>query len=186
MLPTLEHSDLDFDLLDPGCWPSVGPGPDPRLLARVAAARAAMADPDERMIQIVGVNRDTVVGVRHAAGGFEYVFTRGGDGTVPVSMALLPGLKTYYADELHGNLVCNSRIIDTLAELIREGGTQTLAREFTPRPCVPRRVDDARLREAELGKIDWRRLTSAQREAVMADLDGTDEESCSDSAGSLA
>jgi pimeloyl-ACP methyl ester carboxylesterase len=186
MLPTLGHSGLDFDLLDPGCWPSAGPRPDPNLLARVAAARAAMSDPDDRMVQIVGVNRDTVVGVRRAAAGFEYVSTRSGDGTVPVSMALLPGLDTYYAHELHGNLPSNARIIDALVELIREGDTGILARKFTPRPCIPRCVDDARLRGAELGKIDWRRLTSAQREAVMADLDGADEDSCPDSAGSLA
>jgi pimeloyl-ACP methyl ester carboxylesterase len=186
MLPTREHSDLDFDLLDPGSWPDQGPRPDPALLGRVAAARAAMRDPDDRMVQIVGVNRDTVVGVGRAAQGFEYVSTRGGDGTVPVSMALLPGLETYYADELHGNLAGNPTIIRALVDLIREGRTRMLAPTFTPAACVPRRLDDARLREAELGKIDWRRLTSTQREAVMADLDGADEENCPDSAASLA
>jgi pimeloyl-ACP methyl ester carboxylesterase len=186
MLPTREHSGLDFDLLDAGCWPSTGPRPDPDLLARVAAARAAMADPDERMVQIVGVNRDTVVSVRRAADGFEYAFAPSGDGTVPVSMTLLPGLDTYYADELHGNLTSNSRILDALAELIRGGSTRIVMREYTPELCNPRHVGDARLREAELGKIDWRRLTSAQREAVMADLDGADDGGCPDSAGSIA
>jgi pimeloyl-ACP methyl ester carboxylesterase len=186
MLPTGEHSDLDFDLLDPASWPDHGPRPDPALLARVAAARAAMQDPDDRMIQVVGVNRDTVVGVRRTAEGFEYVSTRSGDGTVPVSMALLPGLETYYAEELHGNLACNPTIIQALVDLIREGRTGMLARKFTPAACTPRCLDDARLREAELGKIDWRRLTSAQREAVMADLDGAEEENCPDAAASLA
>jgi hypothetical protein len=42
------------------------------------------------------------------------------------------------------------------------------------------------LRAAEAGKIDWRRLNSAQREAVLADLDGGRPGAAATSAQSLA
>ena len=47
-----------------------------------------------RMAQIVGVNRETVISVRRTAAGFEYGSNRNGDGTVPVSLAMLPALET--------------------------------------------------------------------------------------------
>jgi len=43
-----------------------------------------------RMVHIVGVNQETVVGLRRRAAGFEYVMDRNGDGTVPLSLARLP------------------------------------------------------------------------------------------------
>jgi len=161
------------DLLDSRCWPSVGPKPDATLLARVAAVRAQLAAPDARMMHIVGVNRETVVAVRSTPTGFEYSLSANGDGTVPVAMASLPRLKTYFVDELHGNLANNSRVISAILDLLRHGRTRELKRRFVPRHGRQTRIDDARLRSAEAGKIDWRRLDSAQREAALMELDAT-------------
>ncbi len=143
--------------------------------------------PDERMVQIVGVNRETVVAVRRTAAGFEYVSSVNGDGTVPVNLALLAGLETYFADEAHGNLLNNCVIIDALIDLLRQAGTRALTRRFEPSRAAPSRVDDSQLRLlVEDGKIDWGRLDSAQREAVLSDLDGGREEDLVGSAPSLA
>jgi len=186
MLPP-HSSDLGVDLLDAQAWPNTGPKPDAALLKRVAQVRASMAVPDERMVQIVGVNRDTVVAVRRTAAGFEYVSSANGDGTVPVNLALLPGLETYFADEGHGNLLNNSAVIDALTGLLRNTGTCALAQSFQPTRGAPRSVDDAQLRMlVDAAKIDWRRLDSAQREAVLSDLDGGREEDLVGSAPSLA
>ncbi len=176
----------DVDLLDPGCWPSVGPRPDALLLGSVARARAGMAPPDERMVQIVGVNRETVVSIRRTPAGFEYGSSRNGDGTVPVAMALLPGLKTYFAEESHGNLANGPRLVEAIIDLARGGSTRTLKRRYVPAEDGVRFIHDAELRRAEAGKIDWRLLDSAQREAVLADLDGEREGSPLGSAQSLA
>jgi hypothetical protein len=46
-----------------------------------------------------------------------------------------------------------------------------LPQTWRARPGVPRHIDDARLRLEGGPKIDWRRLTPAQREAVFAELD---------------
>ena len=161
-----------IDLLDPGSWPDSGPKPDPALLGRVAEARGRMASPDARMAHIVGVNRETVVSVRRTTAGFEYGSSRNGDGTVPVRLAVLPALATYYADETHGELPNNPRIISAIVALLRGRGECGLARRFAPSQEPLTRFDDAQLRAVEAAKIDWRRLDSAQREAVLAELDG--------------
>jgi pimeloyl-ACP methyl ester carboxylesterase len=176
-----------IDLLDPDSWPDTGPKPDPALLGRVAEARARMARPDARMAHIVGVNRNTVVSVRRTPAGFEYGSSRNGDGTVPVSLATLPTLETYFADEGHGELPNNPRIITAIVALLRGGhGGCGLPQRFSPFKEPLTRFDDAQLRAAEAGKIDWRRLDSAQREAVLADLDGGRAGAADTSSQSLA
>ncbi|MGD0501511.1 MAG: hypothetical protein ABSD02_02140 [Steroidobacteraceae bacterium] len=162
----------EIDLLDPGSWPHSGPKPDPVLLGSVAAVRARMAAPDTRMAHIVGVNRETVVSVRRTPAGFEYGASRNGDGTVPVSLAMLPALETYFAEEGHGELANNEGIIAAVVALLRGERGCGLARHFAPRRGPLTRFDDVQLRAAETDKIDWRQLDSAQREAVLADLDG--------------
>ena len=185
MLPPHRDPSMGLDLLDPASWPSDGTTPRPALLARVAEVRAGMAEPDARMVQIVGVNRQTVVSVRRTAAGFEYGSNPHGDGTVPLAMTQVPGLKTFYAEESHGNLASSPRIIDAIVDLIRAGTTRVLAARCALKPAPERRTDDVQLRTVETGKIDWRLLDSAQREAVMADLDGP-EEATPGSAASLA
>jgi pimeloyl-ACP methyl ester carboxylesterase len=185
MLPPHRASSSAMDLLDPSSWPSDGVRPRPELLASVAGARAGMAEPDERMMQIVGVNRQTVVSVHRTPAGFEYGSTPHGDGTVPLAMAQVPGLETFYAEESHGNLASSPRIIDAIVDLIRAGTTCGLSARCAPKAVPEQRIDDAQLRSVDSPKIDWRRLDSSQREAVMADLDGP-EEPTPGSAASLA
>ena len=83
-----------IDLLDPACLARL------RSEAGSGAARTRwrrrarrMADADARMAQIVGIDRETVISVRRTEAGFEYASDRNGDGTVPVSMARLPGAR---------------------------------------------------------------------------------------------
>ncbi len=185
MLPPRADSGSSLDLLDPSSWPTDGVRPRPELLARVAEARAGMAEPDARMVQIVGVNRQTVVSVRRTSAGFEYGSTPHGDGTVPLAMAQVPGLETFYVEESHGNLASSPRIVDAIVDLLRAGTTRGLSARCAPKPVPEQRIDDVQLRTGDAAKIDWRRLDSAQREAVMADLDGPDE-ATPGSAASLA
>jgi len=185
MLPPRRDSSSAVDLLDPSSWPSDGVRPRPELLAGVAEVRAGMAEPDARMVQIVGVNRQTVVSVRRTPAGFQYGSTPHGDGTVPLAMAQVPGLETFYVEESHGNLASSPRIIDAIVDLIRSGTTRGLSARCAPKSVPEQCIDDVQLRAVDTAKIDWRRLDSAQREAVMADLDGP-EEPTPGSAASLA
>jgi pimeloyl-ACP methyl ester carboxylesterase len=170
LLPAPRRVDR-MDILDPRCWPEDGPAPNPRLLRQVAAVREGLAPPDSRMVQIVGVNQETIVGVRRTRAGFEYVSNMNGDGTVSLASALLPALKTYFVEELHGNLANNPQVIQAVIDLVRRGRTGQLSRRWVRSRAPLRTIDDARLRMDGRGKIDWRRLNSAQREAALAELD---------------
>jgi pimeloyl-ACP methyl ester carboxylesterase len=170
MLPSPQRV-AGIDLSDPRSWPGDGPAPDARLLAQVAPSRAGLAAADSRMVQIIGVNQETVVSLSRTAGGFRYAMNKNGDGTVPLALARLRKLKSYYVDESHANLANNVRVIQAILELVRRGHTRALPKGWRARPGVMRYIDDARLRSAAGPKIDWRRLTAAQREAVFAELD---------------
>ncbi len=159
------------DLLDPRDWPADGPTPNAQILGQVAAVRAALAPADSRMVHIVGVDQETAIGMRRTAAGFEYDMTRNGDGTVPLALARLPKLKTYFVEELHGNLANNARVIPAIIDLVRRGRTRQLPGRWRARRGPVQRTDDAQLRLESGAKIDWARLTSAEREATLGELD---------------
>jgi pimeloyl-ACP methyl ester carboxylesterase len=169
MLPPRRAGGLD--LFDPRSWPTDRPAPDAQLLGGVAAVRAGFAPVDARMVHIVGVNQETVVSVRRTAAGFEYAMDANGDGTVPLSSARLPGLKCYFVDESHADLANNPRVIQAVVDLVRRGSTRSLPERWRAKTGVVARIDDAELSRDGGEKIDWRRLTPAQREAVFAALD---------------
>jgi pimeloyl-ACP methyl ester carboxylesterase len=158
------------DMCQASRWPATGLQPDAGRLAQVAAVRAGLAAPDERMVQIAGVNQPTVVAVRRKPGGFLYHMGWHGDGTVPLTMALLPKLRTYYVRELHARLPGNSAVIRAVIEIIRSGSACALPRRWRSRVESLPSTDDATLQKTGRGKIDWLALDAATREAVMADL----------------
>src|SRR5262249_47367726 len=82
----------DFDLYDSGNWPDDGMGPRQALLQDIDLVRGLLAPPDERFVSIVGVNQETVVGLRKAVSAFDYLANHEGDGTVPLPSAVLPGV----------------------------------------------------------------------------------------------
>src|SRR5260221_86175 len=136
------------DLLDPRDWPADGPTPNAQILGQVAAVRAALAPADSRMVHIVGVDQETAIGMRRTAAGFEYDMTRNGDGTVPLALARLPKLKTYFVEELHGNLANNARVIPAIIDLVRRGRTRQLPGRWRARPGPVQRTDNTQLRLA--------------------------------------
>jgi pimeloyl-ACP methyl ester carboxylesterase len=160
-----------IDLLDPRCWPANGSAPRADLLAQVNAARARLAPPDSRMSHIIGVSQETVVAVRRSAAGFEYDMSLNGDGTVPLDRARMKDLNAYFVEEAHGNLPNNPRVIQCVIDLLRRGRTRELPRRWGVKRGRLTRTDDALLRRTDNGKIDWRSLNAAQREAALSVLD---------------
>ncbi len=158
------------DLYRRSGWPAQGPQPDIAQLARVAAVRAALAPPDARMVQILGVDRSTIIATRRRAAGFEYEMSLAGDGTVPVALAALRGVPSYYVAEWHADLANHPAVIAAVLDLIRRGRTRALPAQWRPPRAPSTRIDDAALAAGDGPKIDWRQLQPAERAAALAAL----------------
>lgn len=129
------------DLYDLASWPGAAQGLGPRkeLLAAVAAERKELAGGGENVFVVAGVDQRTVVGVRlqQNDGGNELVYelSREGDGTVPLTMARLEGVKsTYYVAEAHGSLPNNRLVAAAVIDLLDRGATDVLPTSYTPAP----------------------------------------------------
>jgi len=82
----------------------------------------------ERMVYVAGVNQTTISSLKvQAPGEFEYEFTRKGDGRVPLELGLLDGVRSYYVDEVHGDLARNELILRELDSLLKTGTSSALA-----------------------------------------------------------
>lgn len=77
-----------------------------------------------RMVYVAGYRRCTVDGIADVTkmGAEEgYSLTLYGDGTVPHSLGLLPGVKTFYVDEEHMKLPANASVQAVMTELLETG-----------------------------------------------------------------
>ncbi len=137
-------------LYTPSNW-----GSYPIVAAHLARARKFHEDLEtpatidsERMTYIGGCNQDTLNAVRiDGPGVFEFDMTLKGDGRVTHALGLLPGVPTYYVDEIHGDLQKHEQVLEAIDEILRTGKTGALSTE----PVAARAV---------------RALTSARARAV--------------------
>ncbi|CAN5629589.1 hypothetical protein BH23GEM10_BH23GEM10_00010 [soil metagenome] len=130
MLPFRDHYD-GVDLYDIDTWPEADRGyaPRPAVLRDAPDVQRSLASGNDRMFMIAGVDQETVVGIRLPETGkeFHYEISRDGDGTVPLQLALLPGVKaTYYVAETHGSLPNNGAVGTAVLDLLEKDSTQAL------------------------------------------------------------
>jgi hypothetical protein len=122
------------------------------------------------MRQVIGVDRGTIVAVWRGASGFDYELSLSGDGTVPVALARLPRVPSYFVAEWHANLANNPQVIRAVIDLARRGRTAALPQRWRARRARPEYLDDETLRAADGPKIDWRGLGTAHRAALLRSL----------------
>jgi pimeloyl-ACP methyl ester carboxylesterase len=158
------------DLFDPGAWPESGPPLRPALLERARRFRDALPPPDHRVIAIAGVGQETVTAASKARDGFIYTVTRHGDGTVPAASAALAGAHTYYARAAHSDLTRDAQVAAAIVELLRKGSTRRLPTRWQTASRAQARVTDRQLRRTHTEKVDWTRLTPAQRREFLQNL----------------
>ncbi|UVT14917.1 MAG: CHAT domain-containing protein [Nitrospira sp.] len=138
-------------LYDRGTW-----GRYPILASHLNRARKFHTDLDvpattdpERMTYIAGCNQETVCGVKiDAPGMFEFDSTLKGDGRVTYALGLLPGVATYYVDEIHGDLQKNEQVLEAIDEILRTGRTGALPTEPVAARAV-RSVPSPRVRAVQ-------------------------------------
>jgi CHAT domain-containing protein/O-acetyl-ADP-ribose deacetylase (regulator of RNase III) len=123
----------EVDLYDVATWPEADQGLVPRadLLAAANEAQSGLGEGQDNFFMIAGVEQKTVVGLQitETAGKREFVYeySMEGDGTVPLNLAQLPGVKsTYYVIESHGSLPNNKVVSDAVIDLLESGETALL------------------------------------------------------------
>ena len=158
------------DLSDVRSWPAAGPQPRAELLEAARAARRQLAPPDERYAVIAGVGAATVTAVRRRGAEFVYTVTRGGDGTVPVSSAVLPGVPSAYARVAHSDLTRDRVVAAAVVDLLLSGRTRRLPARWMSTARASAQVSDGQLRRMHAEKIDWAALTAEERRLFLEQL----------------
>jgi CHAT domain len=93
----------------------------------------------DRMRYIAGYDRETLFRIRvDSPGAFSYQMTHDGDGRVPHESGLLPGVRTFWVEETHGDLPKNEAVLAGIHELLRTGATGDLAESRTGERGVAR------------------------------------------------
>lgn len=126
-------------LYNPSTW-----GRYPIVTSHLNRAKKFHADLDmpatidpERMTYIAGCNQETLTGLTIKGPGlFEFDSALTGDGRVTHALGRLPGVPTYYVDEIHGDLQKHEQVLEAIDEILRTGKTGVLVTE----PVVARAV----------------------------------------------
>lgn len=158
------------DLFDARNWPATGPRPRAALLEAARATQRQLAPPDERFAVIAGVGAETVTRLRRRSGQFLYTLTRGGDGTVPLASALLPGVPSAYARAAHSDLTRDAVVAAAVVDLLRSGRTRRLPARPAGAARASAQLSDARLRRTHAEKVDWAALTPTERRVFLENL----------------
>lgn len=136
----------DHNLYDLSSWPVDGPRPRAEMLRQAQASQQALAPADERFKLIAGVNQQTITNLSLTNGRFVYESSADGDGTVPLSFAMLSGMDTWYVEESHGSLPNNGAVGEAVRDLLRDGDSERLPKE----PPAAARGMQRQLQEADL------------------------------------
>jgi pimeloyl-ACP methyl ester carboxylesterase len=170
LLPWGSCSVAGRDLFDARGWPATGPRPNASLLEAARAVQRQLAPPDERFAVIAGMGAATVTAVRRRGEEFLYTLTRGGDGTVPLRSALLPGVRSTYARVAHSDLTRNPMVAAAVVDLLRTGATRRLPSRWTGAARASAQVSDGELRRTHAEKVDWAALSPKARRLFLENL----------------
>lgn len=168
LLPSGDGSSAD--LFDADMWPSSAPQPHRDLMQAARAARERLAQPDERFLSIVGVGQETVTAITRSNDEFIYTLTRHGDGTVPVTSAVLGASRTAYASVAHSDLTRDPAVAAAVVDMLSRGVTRRLPGEWVSRSRASARVSDAQLRRSHLHKVDFAALSPTERRLFLQNL----------------
>jgi hypothetical protein len=169
LLPSPGHG-AAIDFFDPEAWPRSGPPLVPALLESARGLHQALAPPDERFANIIGVGQETVTAVARRGDQFIYTITRRGDNTVPVECAHLPGARNYHAVASHSELARERTVAAAVIDLLRSGSTRRLPAHWKTATLAQARISDRELRRSHAEKVDWAGLTPAERLSFLQNL----------------
>jgi pimeloyl-ACP methyl ester carboxylesterase len=170
LLPSGACSPAGTDLFDAAAWPAAGSRPHPQLLQAARSTQQQLAPPDERFAIIAGTGKETVTALRRRGGEFVYTLTRGGDGTVPLASALLPGVRSAYARVAHSDLTRDPLVAAAVVDLLQRGRTARLPARWSGAARARAQVSDRQLRRTHAQKVDWAALSPSERRLFLENL----------------
>ena len=100
----------------------------------------ALEPGNDRFTLIAGINQETVVSVRREGDEFVYTTSLEGDGTVPLALAQLDGVETYFVEEAHGSLANNADVARAVIDLVETSRTNGASDHLVARRGVVRYV----------------------------------------------
>ena len=157
-----------LDLSDPRAWPRHGVQPHAAQLAATRGWRAQLAPADQRFASIIGTGQRTVTGLERRGGQFRYEVSTAGDGTVATSLATLPGARNYYLRCEHSELPRSELVARAVIDLLQTGRTRRLPQRVFASRGRHAYVTDTEMRRSLSRKVDWQRLTTAERRRYFA------------------
>ncbi len=129
MLPFADHYQA-VNFYTQGTWPKDNLRPKRGLLTKAVEVQRALADPTLPVFKMIAAyDQPTIVGVqrREQDGKVEFLYEQGrGDGTVPLDLAALPGMDTYYVTGTHNGITGDVRVGEAVRDLLRTGSTTVL------------------------------------------------------------
>jgi len=170
LLPSASGGLTGPNLFDARTWPAAGPRPHPALLQAARSLPEQLAPPDERFAIIAGVGAETVTAVRRRGQEFLYTLTRGGDGTVPLESATLPGVRSAFARAAHSDLTRNPLVAAAVVDLLRAGRTRRLPSRWANAARASAELSDGELRRTHAEKVEWAGLTPKERRLFLENL----------------
>ncbi|NKK96934.1 CHAT domain-containing protein [Rhizobium leguminosarum] len=179
---------MPIDLFDLGNWPAAGPRPAQELLTKAHDVQSALPtgkDAEKGIIQIIGINKETVVGATIKDGEFVYVLSDDGDGTVPLVCATLADAAgTYFIEEEHGSLPNNAQVARAVQSIIATGKTTELKTEFSQRRSGPTGTVAERDLTSQLDDgAGGRRLSVREQRFLLADFASPTSSDAADAGG---
>ena len=149
MFPAVAQSGADYFALR--SWPRSGVLPSEAMLNACRKTLAALPPAGAAdLTQIIGCDRETVVAADIDDDEFVYTTSLEGDGTVPVTLALLPDRPAYFVTEEHGSLANNATVAKAVEDILTTGKTSRL---IDQRPATRgdflRRIPEHTLRDGQ-------------------------------------
>jgi pimeloyl-ACP methyl ester carboxylesterase len=119
-----------IDLFDVDSYPTYLRAARKEVLRKAARLQSRLAKGSDKIWMIAGVGLDTVVGVTASAsdpGKFQYQRSPDGDGTVPLTLAMLDGANHRFCNVGHGALPRDNEVIRATVDLLTSGTTSRLS-----------------------------------------------------------
>jgi hypothetical protein len=159
------------DLYRLATWPPNGMGPRPKLLAEAPNVHQDLAPGNDRFTLIAGINQETVVNVRREGDEFVYTTSLEGDGTVPLALAQLEGVETFFVEEAHGSLANNADVARAVIDLVATARTAVLPTTWSPgRRGALREVRAADLAPAPYGGRRGAQISPREVREMLSDF----------------